>query len=247
MQLMRVLLVDDEPLSLRGLVRVLQKEEDVHIAGTAMSGDTALRAIQALKPDLVFLDVQMPGLNGVEVASALQAQGSPDIVFVTAYDHYAAEAFGVDAVDYILKPVQPDRLRQSLQRAKRRRAIAAAVGTAVQSAAEGPRLHFPDRYGGFDIAQSEIVWIEAEKDYALIHTESRSYMLRTTMSDLARQLEPPIARVHRSAYVALDRVQRTIASGKGVFSLVLNDDATVQVGPSYARSIRTELRKRGRG
>lgn len=240
--MLRVVLVDDEPLSLRGLERLLQREADVEIVGTAMSGDTALRAIRALKPDIVFLDVQMPGLSGIEVASALRDEGAPEIIFVTAFDQYAVEAFGVEAVDYVLKPLQADRVRQSLQRAKRRSLMLSAPYSTTQPSV-GPVLHLPDRYGGIHIYQSEIIWIEAEKDYALVHTESRSLMLRTTMSDLARSLSPPLMRVHRSAFVSLNRVHRTVASGKGVFSLVLNDGTTVQVGPSYACSIRLAIRR----
>jgi DNA-binding LytR/AlgR family response regulator len=238
----RVLLVDDEPLSLRGLERALESESAVQIVGSAANGHAAMEAIATLKPDLVFLDIQMPGLTGLEVASVIQRDSATEVVFVTAFEQYALEAFAVEAVDYLLKPIQPDRVRQSIQRAQRRRSALGSVKTDTLSSASAATLHFPDRSGGFSIPQSEIVWIEAAKDYALVHTEKRSFMLRTTMSDLANQLQPPLKRVHRSAYVAIDRIQRIKPSGKGVFSVVLTGDVEVQVGPTYARAIRSELR-----
>jgi DNA-binding LytR/AlgR family response regulator len=237
----RVLLVDDEPLALRGLENALEADCGVEIVGTATNGAAAIQAIRSLTPEVVFLDIQMPGLNGLEVASAISTDCAPEVIFVTAFEQYAVEAFAVEAVDYLLKPIEAGRVLQSIQRVRRRRAALATLKTDFEFSNTTASLHFPDRHGGFSIPQSEIVWIEAAKDYALVHTEKRSYMLRTTMADLADQLQPPLRRVHRSAYVAIDRVQRTVSSGKGVFSVILNGDIEVQVGPSYARAIRSEL------
>lgn len=245
---MRIVIADDEPLALRGLSTLLEAEPDVLVVGTAAGGDEALRLVRAERPDLVFLDIQMPGLNGLDVAAALGDAGAPDVVFVTAFADYAAQAFSVDAVDYLLKPVQPERLQQSLQRARRRRreqesSEIADTATAARS------LHVPDRHGGIDVAQADIVWIEAAKDYGLLHTERRSYMIRTTMADLAGRLGPDIVRVHRSAFVALKHVGQLRSIGKGTIAVRLDDGTEIQVGPSYAKAVRAafvDFGKRGR-
>ena len=242
--MIRVLLVDDEPLSSRGLELVLERETGIEIVGTATNGDDALRLITTLQPDLVFLDIQLPGLSGLQVASAIHCVPFVEVIFVTAFEQYALEAFTVDAVDYLLKPIQPERVLQSLQRAKRRRSGVRTDRDRSDLTSTAALLHFPDRHGGFDISQSEIIWVEAEKDYALVHTEKRSFILRTTMIALSKQLQPPLVRVHRSAYVSLDRVCRLLPSSKGVFSVVLADDTKVQVGPSYSRVVRAMLRHR---
>ena len=210
--MMRVVLVDDEPLSLQRLSRALEGLAEVTVVGVASDGDEALRQIHDLVPDLAILDVEMPGRSGLAVAAELPLDRRPEIVFLTAFDRYAAEAFGVEAVDYLLKPVRPERLRQAIERAGRRRAErllgqSAAHGpasTGEPATATGPAgtLHLPDRDGGRELPQSEIVWIEAAKDYALIYTPTRSHILRITMSELAERLHPSIVRVHRSAFVA---------------------------------------------
>ncbi|WP_144033594.1 LytR/AlgR family response regulator transcription factor [Sphingomonas guangdongensis] len=233
-------MADDEPLALRGMVRLLDNVEDVEVVGTATTGQSALEIIRAASPDLVLLDIQMPGTSGLEVAAALAAGSPTDIIFVTAFDTHAIEAFALDAVDYLLKPVQPDRLHQSLQRARRRLASTREpVSTATED--EPPCLHVPQKGGEIDVPQSEIVWIEAARDYCLIHTDQRSFIIRTTMADLATQLIPRIMRVHRSAYVCLDKVERFEVDEKGSATLVLGDRLHVAVGPSYTKAVRAAL------
>jgi DNA-binding LytR/AlgR family response regulator len=240
--MMRVVVADDEPLALRGLMHLLAEQSDIRVVGTATRGDEALRVIDNERPDLVFLDIQMPSLTGLQVAAAL-GQGGPDIVFVTAFDGYAADAFAVEAVDYLLKPVQPERLWQSLQRARRRRVERDAYQALTPPTGQTV-LHVPGRHGGTDVPQAEIVWIEAARDYGLIHTEHRSFILRTTMADLAEQLDESIVRVHRSAFVSISRVRHTRSVAKGTAVLVLDDGAEIPVGPSYAKAVRAALQAR---
>jgi DNA-binding LytR/AlgR family response regulator len=243
--MLRVLLVDDEPLALRRLTLALRAMPDVDIVGSAGDGDAALDEARRLKPDLIILDVEMPGRDGLSVAAELERDDGPGIIILSAFDRYAAAAFDVEALDYLLKPLRPDRLRQAIDRARRRRAEKAAR-VAVLADEIGltlmPTIHIPDRHGGRDLSLSEVVWIEAARDYALLHTSMRTHMLRATMSDLARQLPDSILRVHRSAFVSLAHVRRWGTPMKGIHSLVLSDGSEVSIGPSYIQDVRAALR-----
>jgi DNA-binding LytR/AlgR family response regulator len=241
---MRMLLVDDEPLALRRLAHALKSIADVEIVGTACDGEAALYEMRRLKPDLVILDVEMPERDGLAVAAEIERENGTEIIILSAFDRYAASAFDVEAIDYLLKPLDPDRLRQALQRARRRRAEKAAhesmVGRTTQ--AEEPALHIPNRHGGKDIFWSDIIWIEAARDYALIHTIERSHIMRITMAQLAKRVPESILRVHRSAFVALSNVRRWGTPSKGIHTLVLSDGTEVAVGPSYLTDARAALR-----
>jgi DNA-binding LytR/AlgR family response regulator len=225
--MMRVVLADDEPLALRRLLRALEAVAGITVVGVASDGDAALQRIIELVPDLAILDIEMPGR-------------------LTAFDRYAADAFSVEAVDYLLKPVRAERLVQALARASRRRAerLTGRDPGMLPSTADldGHTLHLPNRDGGRDLPQAQIVWIEAAKDYALIYTFTRSHILRVTMAELAQQLHPSILRVHRSAFVAAAVVQRRVRIERGLFSLLLLDGTRVQVGPSYAQSVKAHLK-----
>jgi two-component system, LytTR family, response regulator len=253
---MRVLLVDDEPLALRRLQMAFSDIEGVEVVGTASDGDAAAQSIVDLRPDLVMLDVQMPGRSGMAVAAGLPQDHRPEIVFLTAFEHYAADAFDVEAADYLLKPVRLDRLRQAVSRARRRRIERDALsrleslGAPAETPAAAPpagttfdaELVVPSSRGPRRIPVEAITWIEASKDYALIHTSNRSFILRTTMSELEARLNPAqMLRVHRSAFVRLGAVRRVKRPGKGAITLVLDDDIEVQVGPNYVRSVRQAL------
>lgn len=240
---MRVLLVDDEPAALERLEALLQQIPEVQIAGRATNGAQALEQMQALAPDLVLLDIQMPGRSGLSVAAALEPEARPEIVFVTAFEMYAPDAFDVEAADYLLKPVRFDRLRQAVERARRRRRLAtAAQAAAVPNASENDGFWVQGRQGFVRIATSEIDWIEAAKDYVLLHTPTRSHMHRVTMTALEEAVDSQVlTRVHRSAFVNLARVQEVQRLGKGLISLVLRDGVEVAVGPTYARAVLARL------
>lgn len=251
---MRVLLVDDEELALDRLAMLLRDIEGVELVGTARNGEEALAAIALHQPDLVVLDIQMPGHNGLRVAAELPPESRPEIIFVTAHEHYAPDAFDVDAVDYLLKPVRFDRLRQSIDRAKRRRTLREQAERALmleqqmshlQAPAGQPRdevaFWVPERTGQRRVPLDTIDWIEAARDYVLLHTDLRSHMLRTTMSGLEERLVgSDLLRVHRSAFVRPAKVREVQRSGRSI-TLILEGGANVQVGPSYLSAIEQAL------
>jgi two-component system LytT family response regulator len=239
---MRVLLVDDEPAALERLQALLSQIPDVDVVGAARDGQEALGAIASEKPDLVLLDVQMPELNGLSVAADLPAGERPEIVFVTAFEMYAADAFEVDAADYLLKPVRFDRLRQAIERARTRRALRSQLTLQAVDANDAESLWVQTRHGHVRVLIGDIDWIEAARDYVLLHTATRSLMHRTTMSALERQLAGSrLLRVHRSAFVAPHRVREVRRTGRGLATLVLTDGVEVQVGPTYFPAVMRRL------
>jgi len=244
---MRLLLVDDEPAALERLAALLGQVPDVEIVGAARNGREAAEAAEALRPDLVLLDIQMPERSGLAVAAALPPENRPEIVFVTAFELYAADAFEVEAADYLLKPVRFDRLRQAIERARRRRAMRAAAAR-IEQAQDAPVQEDMDgfwvqvRAGYVRVPLSQIDWIEAAKDYVLLHTATRSHIHRATMTALERKLNPAeLMRVHRSAFVRPARVRQVLRLGKGLISLVLEDGVEVAVGPSYVNAVTDRL------
>lgn len=257
--MMRVLLVDDEPLALERLQVAFAAIPDVELVGTAVDGADAARRIATLQPDLVVLDIQMPGSSGVEVVHALgDRPGRPEVVFVTAFDRFAIEAFELDATDYLLKPVNFMRLRVAVDRARRRiaqrdadsRATVPVAGTALpagsgRAPAEAGRAYdsaiwVPRRQGAIRVPVETIDWIEAARDYVLLNTALKSHMLRAKMNELEQRLDPrTMIRIHRSHMVRIDAVVSVDRPGKGSLRLVLDDGSCLQVGPNYQdRTIR---------
>ena len=244
---MRILLVDDEPAALERLAALLSQSPDVTVVGTARNGREASEAIATLHPDLVLLDIQMPEASGLAVAAALPPEDRPEIIFVTAFELYAADAFEVEAADYLLKPVRFDRLRQAIERARRRQSQRTALARAADALA-APADEDPDgfwvqvRTGFVRVPLGDIDWIEAAKDYVLLHTATRSHIHRATMNALERKLNPAeLTRVHRSAFVRPARVAEVKRLGKGLISLVLQDGVNVAVGPSYVNAVTERL------
>jgi DNA-binding LytR/AlgR family response regulator len=243
---MRVLLVDDEPPALERLAAFFANLDGVEVVGQARDGFEAQRAMAELKPDLVMLDIQMPGLSGLAVAAGLASDDRPEIVFVTAFEHFAPDAFDVEAADYLLKPVRFDRLRQAVDRARRRRDGRQALLRAAP--AQSPfedAIWVATREGQVRVPIEMIDWVEAAGDYAVLHTELRGYLHRTTMSALQKRLDPAqLRRVHRSAFVRLSKVVEIRRQDKWLVTLVLDNGVEVAVGPNYAREIVAELEGR---
>ena len=242
---LRTLLVDDEPLALDRLKAFFGDIADAEIVGTARDGREAAEAIRRLKPDLAILDIQMPEQNGLRVASTLAPEDRPEIVFVTAFEQYAPDAFEVEAADYLLKPVRFDRLWQAVERAKRRRQMRALASRAAAAEVDSERdegLWVPTRSGSVFVPIESIDWIEAQRDYVMLHTATRGHILRISMRALEDKLgSSQLIRVHRSAFARPAHVVEVQRMGKTINALVMKDGAHVQVGPNYAKAVAERL------
>jgi two-component system, LytTR family, response regulator len=216
--IIRSLIVDDEPPARDLIMTLLRAEPDVQIVGECANGRAAMEALEDLRPDLMFLDVQMPGLNGFEVLAECPPERWPLIVFVTAYDKYAVRAFEVHALDYLLKPFEYERLRQAVQRA--RQALMQGAAPAQQARLLSLLEDVQTRFGSWDrlviretgrvtfLKPEEIDWIEADGNYLRLHTGKNSHMLRETMHAAEARLEPKkFLRISRSVLVNLERVR----------------------------------------
>lgn len=243
---LRALIVDDEPLAQRRLRLALEEIADVEVVGVAADGDEAVCEIERLLPELVFLDVQMPGRNGVAIARALRSRPSVQVIFVSAFAEFAPVAFELDAVDYLLKPIRFDRVRSAVERARRRLDLARTavrldeLERQIEEGRQGydSEIWVSQRDGHMRVAVDAILRIEAAKDYALIHTASRTHIQRTTMAALERRLDPgKIMRVHRSSFIRLSSVRQVQWSGRNLLRLHAEDGAIVEVGASYSRSV----------
>jgi two-component system LytT family response regulator len=252
MTMLRTLLVDDEPLALDRLEFLLRDIASAEVVGTARNGREAAEQIDALKPDLVFLDVHMPEQNGLRVAATLHMEERPEIIFVTAFEQYAADAFEVDAADYLLKPVRFDRLWQAVERAKRRKYLrelaeretdASSERVAEAKSSHDDGIWVQTRTGAVFVPTETIDWIEAQRDYVMLHTATRSHIVRMSMRSLEETLDPAqLMRVHRSAFARPSNVVEVQRMGRSISALVMRDGAIIQVGPSYSAGIAERLK-----
>ena len=234
---LRTLLVDDEPLAIERLQILCARVPGLHLVGTASDGAAALRLVEALKPDLLLLDIAMPGLDGMSVARALQWQDpQPAVIFITAFDQYAVAAFDVSAVDYLLKPVAQDRLERAVARVRNKQT---APVEADQAATFTQEFWVPHRAEMIRIAAREIDLIEAERDYMRLHIGPRSYLLHQTITELARRLDPAaFVRLHRSTIVRRDRISGFKHDGMGVWTAQLSDGKELRIGRTYLADAR---------
>ena len=236
---LRTLVADDEPLAIERLQILLADMKDIDLVGTASDGEQALRRVEALRPDLLLLDVSMPGLDGIAVARALeQGRPHPAVIYVSAFDHFAVSAFDVGAVDYLLKPVEPARLRQALDRVHNRGEPTAPAGPADAS----PWIQefwVPHRSEVVRVAASDIERIEAERDYMRLHTGARSFLLHQTIGELERRLDPAhFIRIHRSVIVRRDCIAKLRHDGCGVWHADLADGKSFRIGRTYLANVK---------
>jgi two-component system LytT family response regulator len=245
---MRVLIVDDEFPARERLKRLLADIEGVELIGEAASGIQAVEVIERERPDLVLLDIQMPGLDGFEVIEALE--DPPPVIFVTAYDEYAIRAFEVNALDYLLKPFSRERLAKAIRRAQETLAeeedFAAQFGPLLESlAAQGQylaRLAVRDRDRIRVLDVGEVDWIGIEGEQVMVHVGDQAYPIRRTLTELEARLDPAcFFRAHRSAIVNLDRVKEVIPWFKGSHKLRLTTGAEVDLSRARARALRRIL------
>jgi two-component system LytT family response regulator len=237
--MIRVLVVDDEAPARDKLRRWLADQPDIELLGEAADGLSAATAIQKLAPDVVFLDIQMPGLSGLEVAAQLEPGHAPLLVFVTAFDEHAIKAFELNAIDYLLKPYDRDRLRRTLERIRERQGAAgpdaaSAVRTARAQTGSSERLLVPQGEELQLIEASAIHWLAADDNYVHVHTATRRYMLRRTLADLIAQLgEQRFVRIHRSTAVNLAEVASLSPLFKGDHEVRLRSGTTLRLSRRF--------------
>jgi len=255
MSTFRVLVVDDEPLARQVAVDLLRRDAEIGHIDECADGNEAQEAIARIKPDIVFLDIEMPGPNGLAVAARATEGAPPVVVFTTAFNHYALDAFDVAATDYVLKPFSDERFREALARAKRRvrerrlgemaRELVAdderRTGTSPSSPAEAPdylrRLSMRDRDRTVVIKIDDVVWFEAEDYYVRIHSTRGRHLIRASLTSLEARLDPRVfVRVHRTAIVNLEHVRESLE--RDGLCLVLSDGS--EVGVSRGRKSQVE-------
>jgi two-component system LytT family response regulator len=239
MSAIRAMVVDDEPLARTNLLVLLRRDAEIEIVGECGSGAQAIREIPKLAPDLLYLDVQMPGCDGFEVLGALGTSAPKAVVFVTAYDRYALKAFEVEALDYLLKPFDDARFLRTLARAKekirRHRSSAGPQWLERLVVRSAGRVSF--------LRTAEIDWIEAADYYACLHVAGKSHLLRRKMAELERELDPALfCRIHRSAIVNLDRVRELQLGASGEYEVALLDGTRLRLSRSYRDQLQSRLR-----
>ncbi len=268
-QKISTIIVDDEPLARKGLAMRLEKYAEIEIIEQCKNGHQAIEKIVELKPELVFLDIQMPGMTGFDVLKKLQEMLTelPKIIFVTAYDQYALQAFEVHAVDYLLKPVDEERLRESIERlnqavnaeqtnenqSKLVKMMAQLTGSdseaILDSLAKGEPLdvkEFRDYIAIKEVGEttripvSEILWVDAAGDYMCVHcTDGQTHILRKTMKQLESELNPKaFVRVHRSVLVSNNAVKKVLTLSNGEYVILLSNDHEIRVSRSYRDKVR---------
>lgn len=250
---LRVLVVDDEPPARARLVDLLAAQDGIARVDEADDGVTAVRSILESAPDLVFLDVQMPDLDGFGVLEALPAEHHPEIVFVTAFDRYALAAFDAAAIDYLLKPYSDERFAEAMSKA--RRALAAPKDESLQNLVrslptEGRlplrRIPVQDRERILFVDVAEIQWLEAEDVYVRLHLAEESRLLRSPLGALLERLEPGrFVRVHRSAAVAIDHLVAVHPLFRGAHELELRCGARVRSSRGYRDAVQSLVQWRG--
>ena len=256
---LRVLIVDDEPLARRRAAAMLAQIAGVEVVGTADDCDTGLALIRELVPDVVLLDIKMPGRSGFDMLSLLDGPVVPVVIFVTAFNHYAIRAFEVSAIDYLLKPVPFDRMCGALERARvalqsrdseTQLAEMAAVIAALRSecdersANQGYESEFwVQRLGEYvRVPVTSIEWVEAERDYVRLHTGEFSHLLRETMGKMEERLDAAqFLRIHRSLIVRRGVVAAVRQKGYGALKVALTNGAELPVGRSYVQGVRELL------
>jgi two-component system LytT family response regulator len=232
-------IVDDEKLAREGIRLMLKKEVDVDVVGEAADGPSAMKSISKTTPDLLFLDVKVPGLDGFEILDRCQRGPTPLVIFTTAYEKYAVKAFEAHAVDYLLKPIRAQRLREAVQRARVELAKEPPPGpdsapTTFSKPATLRRLVVRDRDRYLLLKATEVDWIQSAANYVQLHAHGRCYLVRMTMNEIETQLEGlSFARIHRSTIVNIDRLTEIRPSPHGDFQVVLDNGTTLRLSRAY--------------
>lgn len=271
MATLRTIIVDDEPLALSLLKACLQEFSDIELVAECRNGREAVEANLKHSPDLMFLDIQMPGMTGFDVVKQLQADIMPMVIFTTAYQQYALDAFDLHAVDYVLKPLDEERLQRAVQRAverhqtnnntghhkppligaiddiARRATSTGAPSTQAVSSGEAPteqdrKIAIKDSEAVTLVNQEEIDWVDAAGDYMCIHVQGKTHIMRSTMKELLGKLNPSqFKRIHRSTIANLNRIEQVIPHTKGEYFLHLDCGERLKVSRNYREAIKVFL------
>lgn len=259
--LISVIIVDDEPLARAGIAFYLNKESDIEIIAECENGDQAVKKINSLKPDLVYLDIQMPGLNGFEVIEKVTPSKMPLTIFLTAYNEYATQAFRVNALDYLLKPINQERFTESIERARGE----LSKNTSSNQGKELKKLLFDyykesgqkdTKYRDEDriviktaknvyfISPNDIHWIEANGDYVNIHTKDKTHVLRETLKGMENRLSVrTFQRIHRSCLVCLAQIRELVISPHGDYDVFLMDNTELKLSRHYRDELYEKMQK----
>jgi two-component system LytT family response regulator len=250
----RTVIIDDEPPARRGIVLLLASQPDFSVAGECQNGKEAVSMIAAIKPDLIFLDIQMPGMSGFDVLSSIGPNETPATIFLTAYDQYALAAFDIHALDYLLKPIDEERLFSALERARellalrklaaQQQRISGLLSIETERKVGGRLRRLVVRESGrsFFVAVDDIEWIEAIGDYAGLHVKGQTHMWRGSMAVLETRLDPmKFARIHRSAIVRLDCIAALQARTNRDGMAQLKSGTELKVSRTYSLELRKAL------
>ena len=250
----RVAIVDDEPLARRRIRNLLMEARDVEVVAECANGKEAIESLEESPPDVLFLDIQMPEIDGFDVLQAIGVGHVPVVIFVTAYDQFALRAFEAHALDYLLKPFDDERFETALQRARERirqqqggdldRRLQALLETVRGDHGYLRRLVVPTGHRSVFIRTEQIDWIEAERNYIRLHVGGRAYLMRENLSRIASALDPTtFCRIHRSTIVNIDRIQAVESLFRGEHLVVLHDGTKLTSGRSYRGNLHAIMGK----
>ena len=250
----RTLVVDDEPVARQRVVSLLREEGDIDVVGECATGAQALSAIATQAPDLLILDVQMPELDGFDLARALGDRRLPAVLFVTAHDEYALRAFEIHALDYVLKPFSADRFRSALTHARDHLGDRRATTLGRQMLALLPEMRRPSAFGDrlvvrangriYFVPTRDIDWCEAAGNYVRLHVGAQTHLVRGTMGYIESQLDArQFVRVHRSTIVNVDRIQELQSSFGGEYVVLLHDKTRLTLSRGYREGLQAKLGK----
>lgn len=252
--MIRVCVIDDEPIACRKIQRMLKDDPEIETVGVCSNGEEAREAIEKLLPDLVFLDVQMPEMDGFEVLKSLNVEKMPHVIFVTAYDHYAIRAFEVHALDYLLKPFDRKRFQEALNHGKtqigqdRNRTNKSELKALLEEMKTAPRylerLVIKSHGKVFFLKTDAIDWIEAQGKYELVHAGHESHLIREGMGKLESELDPKkFVRIHKSTIVNIDRIEHLQPLFHGDFRAFLRNGTTLTVSRRHREKLEKFLGK----
>jgi len=250
----RAVIVDDEPLARRRIRSLLAEAEGIELVGECRNGKEAIQTLSESTPDLLFLDIQMPEIDGFDVLQAIGVGRVPVVIFVTAYDQFALRAFETHALDYLLKPFDDERFESALDRARERirqhktgdldRRLGALLDEVRGPRAYLQRLVVPVGHRSIFVKTDDIDWIEADRNYVRLHAGGQSYLLRENLSRIETALDPSaFCRIHRSTIVKIDRIRSVESLFRGEYLVVLQDGTKLTSGRSFRRNLHALMGK----